>query len=105
MCSLLTAPTEQRYLALIHLLSCKFFSYYCIILKNILRILGDLRIRDWATHKALLVIRSGLNQACSLISQENWGKLSPNTNVVESAHQQSYAWSGTYLPLYESIEG
>lgn len=73
-----------------------------MILTNI--IVAIPALAGWAQHKSRVIIRSGLNQRCSEINQEDWDILPASTNTVEALHDTSYRWSGRYQPLRSCLE-
>jgi hypothetical protein len=59
----------------------------------------------WLAHKSLPAIRSGLNQACSAISKEDWAQMTSHTNIAEILHELSYHWTGRYVTLLTCVKG
>ncbi|KAH6995965.1 hypothetical protein BKA56DRAFT_144211 [Ilyonectria sp. MPI-CAGE-AT-0026] len=75
MLSILEAQSEAEYLKLVNLLE------------------DEPDLYDWALHKGHGVIRSGLNQACSSISAEDWDLFCGHTNTVGMLHKSVYKWT------------
>ncbi|KAF1979568.1 hypothetical protein BU23DRAFT_496272 [Bimuria novae-zelandiae CBS 107.79] len=71
-------------------------------LGNLLRDNEPSPIANWAAHKLIPVISAGLNQHCSLIPEDIWNSMSPDSNAAEQTAEKSYSYRKG-LPLLSAV--